>query len=221
MPAARRAPVPGPARAAAPTSTVEAVAGAQRARLLHAIVAAVARKGYAAATVADVVALAGVSRRTFYEQFEDKEDCFVAAFELGVDIALEAIATAVAELDRDDWRGRLRAGLEAYLSVLAANPEAARALHVEVFAAGGRALERRAQMMQRFVRAYSELHAVAAAELATGTAPPEERLLALVGGIDEIVREHARRGRAEQLAKAAPALSDLAEDVVAGTCTYR
>src|SRR5690242_3020391 len=62
----------------------EAVMASQRGRVLEAMVKAVAEKGYAATTIADVVARAGVSRRTFYEQFRDKEACFLAAFDTGV-----------------------------------------------------------------------------------------------------------------------------------------
>jgi AcrR family transcriptional regulator len=53
----------------------------QRARMLDAMARAVATKGYARVSVADVVQLAGVSRRTFYEQFRDKEDCFLVAYD--------------------------------------------------------------------------------------------------------------------------------------------
>src|SRR2546421_12380551 len=67
----------------------------QRARMYHAIVRAVSEKGYAKVTVADVVALAGVSRRTFYEHFKDVEDCFVEAYEAATGAVLAEVEAAV------------------------------------------------------------------------------------------------------------------------------
>ena len=69
----------------------ETVAASQRARMIDAMAAVVAEKGYAATTVADVVERAGVSRRTFYEQFADKEACFLAAYEVGLAVVLDRI----------------------------------------------------------------------------------------------------------------------------------
>ena len=73
----------------------EATAEWQNARMLHAITRAVSEKGYSKVTVADVVSLAGVSRRTFYEHFKDVEDCFVAAYETGVGALLSEVELAV------------------------------------------------------------------------------------------------------------------------------
>src|SRR3954454_2857364 len=74
--------------------TREAVMASQRGRMLDAMAQAVAEKGYAATTVADVIAGAGVSRKTFYEQFRDKEDCFLAAYDTGVELLLGALREA-------------------------------------------------------------------------------------------------------------------------------
>ena len=78
---------------------------------------AVADKGYPATTVADVVERAGVSRKTFYEQFPDREACFLAAYDAGVEYVLGRLAEAGADLD-GDWRERLRSNIE-YLPVRA------------------------------------------------------------------------------------------------------
>src|SRR5918997_3825076 len=93
------------------------VARDQRARMLRAMGGVVADKGYAAATVADVVRAAGVSRTTFYEQFRSKEDCFVEAYRHGVDVLIDEVRTAVRTTD-GDWRAQLRAGMRAYLETL-------------------------------------------------------------------------------------------------------
>src|SRR3712207_7275129 len=82
---------------------------AQRAKLLEAMVQVVAEKGYAAATVADAVRLAQVSRGTFYEQFDSKQACLAAAYRLGSEVLEERIAEAVR--DAGDWREELRLGL--------------------------------------------------------------------------------------------------------------
>src|SRR4051795_12849943 len=100
------------------------VLASQRQRMLEAVAETVAAKGYPATTVGDVVAGAGVSRKTFYEHFRDKEECFLAAFDSGVDALLHAIATAPPE--GSGWPERLRARVRAYLRTLATRPDFAR-----------------------------------------------------------------------------------------------
>src|SRR3954451_3272974 len=87
----------------------DVVLASQRGRMLGAMADAVARKTYAGTTVADVVAGAGVSRKTFYEHFRDKEECFLAAFDAGVDTLLEAITAAQPQAQDDTWLGLMRA----------------------------------------------------------------------------------------------------------------
>ena len=88
--------------------------------MLEAIAKAVAEKGYAATTVADVIDGAGVSRRTFYEQFEGKEECFLAAFDTGIGYLLSEMSRATRGVG--DWRERMNAGVRTMLAVLAADP---------------------------------------------------------------------------------------------------
>src|SRR5436853_4375001 len=104
----------------------DVVLASQRGRMLGAMADAVARKGYAATTVADVVAGAGVSRKTFYEHFRDKEECFLAAYDAGVDLVLDAILAARPEPGDDSWVALMRARVRAYLDTPAANPAFAR-----------------------------------------------------------------------------------------------
>src|SRR5919201_6795907 len=75
----------------------EEVIASQRGRMLAAMAEVVAQKGYARTTVADVLSRARVSRETFYEQFSDKEDCFLAAYDFSVEAMLEAITDAVGD----------------------------------------------------------------------------------------------------------------------------
>ena len=98
----------------------------QRARLLDAVARVVAQKGYAASTVADIVSAAGVSRSTFYEQFDGKEACFLEAYRHGVDVLVDRVRAAVRAAGPDDWRGQLRAGIRTWLETLNAEPLFAR-----------------------------------------------------------------------------------------------
>ena len=128
--------------------TREQVVQSQRARIFRAMADAMAQKGYAATSVADVLRAAKVSRETFYEQFESKEDCFMSALEAATDVVLaQAFATRPTggrPLERFD------SGLRTYLDALAAQPALSRLFLIEVYAAGPAALERRAAVQRRF-----------------------------------------------------------------------
>jgi AcrR family transcriptional regulator/DNA-binding MarR family transcriptional regulator len=113
----------------------------QRARMVGAMVEQVAERGVANVTVAHIVARSGVSRRTFYEIFGDREDCLLAAF----DDAIERFAARVTPAyEREErWREKTRAALVALLELLDAEPEMGRLVIVEMLGAGAKALERR------------------------------------------------------------------------------
>src|SRR4051795_2217185 len=96
----------------------DVVLASQRGRMLGAMADAVAGKGFAATTVADVVAGAGVSRKTFYEHFRDKEECFLAAYDTGVDLVLDAIVAARPQQGEYTWIDLMRARVHAYLHTL-------------------------------------------------------------------------------------------------------
>ncbi|MDX6729895.1 MAG: hypothetical protein QOK49_4700, partial [Baekduia sp.] len=109
------------------------VRGSQRARLVEGMIQAVAEKGYTAATVADAVRAARVSRGTFYAQFASKEECFLEAYRYGIDVMVERIRAALrAQADDADWVTRLRTGLRAYLETLSGEPRFARTHLFEV-----------------------------------------------------------------------------------------
>jgi AcrR family transcriptional regulator len=153
----------------------------------------VADKGYAATTVADVVERAGVSRRTFYEQFADKEACFLAAYDAGLAAVLTHIgATAGAAGPAAGWRERARAGVVGFLELLAAEPAFARALQVEILTAGRAALERRAAMLATFSGVWRSLHEAARAEDPALPPLPDEVFPVLTAGIEELVRHRIR-----------------------------
>ena len=111
------------------------VLASQRGRLLDAMAEVVAQRGYGATTVAHVIEHAGVSRKTFYEHFRDREECFLAAYDAGVEILM-------AEMRADPIR--------AYLATLSTEPAFARTFLIEIGAAGPRAIERRQQVHEAF-----------------------------------------------------------------------
>src|SRR3954468_10019138 len=165
------------------------VLASQRVRMLEAMAETVAAKGYGATTVGDVVGGAGVSRKTFYEHFRDKEECFLAAFDAGVDTLLEAITAARPQPEDDTWLGLMRARVRAYLETLASQPAFARTFLIEVFAAGPHALDRRAEVLRRFAQLFRDLHDEARRQFPEVQPVPERIYVAAVGGVNELVSD--------------------------------
>jgi AcrR family transcriptional regulator len=195
----------------------EAMPASQRARMLDAITRAVANKGYARVTVGDVVSAAGVSRRTFYEQFKDKEDCFLAAYKTGCDALVTNIAHASLSVGEDaSWREALEAGIDSYVGTLADDPEFARTFLVDILGAGPAAVELRRQVYELFVQQYVILSKRASREDPELGEVPEIYLRALVGGIAELVQQHLLSDDAETLPELAPVLVQLVTAVIQG-----
>ena len=189
----------------------------QRARMLDAITRAVALKGYARTTVSDVVGLAGVSRRTFYEHFTDKEDCFLAAYETGCEALIGRLVEAsLAQGPEAHWRDVLRAAIDAYLNTLAGDAEFARTFLVDILGAGSAAVELRRRVYEQFVQQYVVLSRRAAREEPELAEVPEIYLRALVGGIAELVQQHVLAREAETLPELAPVLVQLVTAVIRG-----
>ncbi len=160
------------------------VAASQRARLLEATGRAVAEKGYAAATIEDIVRGAGVSKKTFYEHFADKLDSFLAAYEAASDELLEHVRAA--QDASGDWVERTRAGIHAYLRWLAAEPALARVFLIEIAAAGPEALERRERVRDRYAERMRELH--------QPNGVPDDIFHAIVAAVDDLVVRRLRAG---------------------------
>ena len=129
----------------------------QRTRLLDGMVRAVAERGYSAATIADALRHARVSRATFYEHFAGKEECFLAAYEMAARVHHRRVVEA-AEAE-PEWRHRLRAGTTEYLEALDEEPVYARALMIEVGAAGPRAAALRGEAIMRYATLQREWYA--------------------------------------------------------------
>jgi AcrR family transcriptional regulator len=177
----------------------DVVEASQRTRLLEAVGRAVAERGYAAATIDDVVRGAGVSTKTFYDHFADKQDCFLAAYEAASEELLARVAEAHASAE-DDWVERTRAGIRAYLRWLAADPALARVYLIEVAAAGPEALERRERLRDRYAEMVRERRS---SEL------PFEIFHGVVAAVDDLVVRHIRAHGAERLPELEPILMHL------------
>jgi AcrR family transcriptional regulator len=198
-------------RGAAP----QAASSYQQARLMHAMAEAVAEKGYANVTVTDVVASAGASRRTFYEHFSDKEQCFLETYEQGSRAVADEVLAVFSTVDIADWRGRVRTGLEAFTEVLAAEPAVARTLMVDALGAGPQAVELRRKTMDGFAALFTPAAPEDLPEDAEE--PPRARpefVRGLVGAITELVQEQILTEGAETLPSLAPTLFDLALSVL-------
>ncbi len=153
----------------------------------------VSERGYANTSVADVLKVARISRRTFYEQFIDKEDCFLAAFDEIAALCTDRVVSAYSA--EPYWEDGLARGYEALLIVLASEPSFARLGFVEVLAAGPRALTRRDKQMRHFARFVEQLR-----DEVDATAPPPELVAqAIGGGIYELIYSRIVRGETVEL----------------------
>ncbi len=195
----------------------QATTASQRARMLDAITRAVADKGYARVTVGDVVGIAGVSRRTFYEQFTDKEDCFLAAYATGTEALIEDMVEASLTVGQEaHWREVLEVAIDTYVGALAADPAFARTFLVDVLGAGPAAVELRRQVYEQFVQQYVVLARRASRQQPEIGEVPVVYLRALVGGIGELVQQHLITKDAKTLPELAPVLIQLVTAVIQG-----
>jgi AcrR family transcriptional regulator len=163
------------------------VAEVQRARMLTAMVELAAERGAANVTVAHVVELSGVSRRTFYELFDDREDCLLAALEDVLARASERVVPAYES--GDGWAERIRLALAALLAFLDANRSVGRLLVVESLGAGAEALERRERVLVRMSAAIDE----GRAQVRRGVGPPPLTAEGVVGAVLSVVHSRLLR----------------------------
>jgi AcrR family transcriptional regulator len=175
----------------------------QRSRLIRAMLDCVAEQGYPATTVADVVAAARCSRNAFYELFEDKEACYIAASdETGAEM-LDALVSAAER--EESWLDALRSGTRSYLRWWVDNPNYAAAYLIHLPAAGDRALEQRDRVYADFAAMFEGLGARARAEQPLLAPLPPLAPRMLVMAITELVAQEVRNGRVAKL----PELEDM------------
>lgn len=173
------------------TAVPRPAAAGHRARLTEGLAAAIAEKGYAAVTIADVVRIARVSKRTFYEHFADKEACFLAAYEVAVDTMRRTMGDALAGRPADPL-ARLDRALRAYLDLLASEGAMARVFLVDVYAAGPQALQRRREVQEDFT-------AVVAGIFSARSAADRFACEALVAAISSMVTLRVAAGESHAL----------------------
>lgn len=196
---------------------VPAVRASQRERLLRAAVAAVAQKGYAAVTVADIVRRAKVSRAAFYTHFPSREACFLAATRRGGQLMFGRVmeaARAVPEEAIDEEV--LHAGCRALLRFLADEPAFARVFYVDMPAAGPVAVERLQAAGYRFAEINAKWHRRARARHPEWPAVPDEAYQALAGATAELVRSWVSADKTEALPELEDTLVALHLAVLAG-----
>jgi len=182
----------------------EFVAIHKRRRIMDAIAELTAEQGYEATKIGDIVRHAGVARKTLYDNFEGKEEVFLAAFDASVEEVMGRVEKACAGFD-GEWEGRIEAGLGAFLAYVAEEPARARMCMVEAMSATPAATRRYDDAVQGFV------------ELTGRSVPPSDQLPetieeTLVGGVAWIVHQKIRRHEADT---AMELLAELAEFMLA------
>jgi AcrR family transcriptional regulator len=170
----------------------------QRERIFGAIVAAVAEKGYEAATVADFSEISGVSKSSYYAHFRDKRAGFLATVEALLAPAPDrAAADGLGQEER-----KAKAAFAEGLTLIASQPAAARLCLVEIYAAGEPAVE----LLDRTVDGFAELLSATFALLPDRDGMPPEIVRALVGGVQKVVHKRLLRGDEAELPRLAPEL---------------
>jgi AcrR family transcriptional regulator len=179
----------------------------QRERLLRAMATCVGNNGYADTTIADIVRVAHTSRSAFYEQFADKEACFLAAYE---QMTAGFISASLQEAERvSSWQEKLDLGISTYFEWMAARPEVAVSTVVEVHSAGRRALEARNRALRDWVRTLEGV-AVLARRSGAEVQLDGSAYLAIVLTAEAQVHDYALRGQVEHVAERAAEVVALA-----------
>jgi AcrR family transcriptional regulator len=165
-----------------------------RGRIFDGMAQAVAERGYGATAVADVLDRCQMSRRTFYQHFPNKEECFLAAYDFAIEhLATDVMAAVMAA--GPAWHDQVRRGFQTFMAYVVAEPAFARLCLVEVLAAGPRGLERRAAAVARFTGFLQT-----AAERAPGRpVVPPTLPEAIVGGVQSVISSRLLNGRAAEL----------------------
>lgn len=197
-----------------PASPVHASAADVRTRLLEGLAAALQERRLVDVTMNDIVGHARTSKRTFYEQFADKEACFLALYRRACDALEAALAAALDPAAPVDEQVALLARV--YLRTLAAAPAVSRAALSDIFGGGEACLAARREQHDRYATAMRDFFARAEAlQPGAGVHPVGiSTAAALVGGINELVLREFDMGRGDRLEELAPTIEDLILSVV-------
>jgi len=167
------------------------VTSSKRQAILDGMLEAVGAEGYEGTSVRTVINRVGVYRQAFYDNFKDKDDCYLQAYDTGVERVEALVLTAAAE--EESWTGRLRAGLGALLDFLDAEPDVGRALVVEVHAAGPEALAKRGAVMARINSFLDQ----ARDEAGGGESPPAIAGEGIAAGIHAVIHSRLATGSSD------------------------
>ncbi len=176
------------------------VAENQRERLLNGVVEAVAERGYNETTIGKITKAAKISRRTFYEYFSGKEECFLAAYEM-IDEHVRGSVKKAADPD-EPWPEQVRERLSILLSVLSHDPGVARFYLVEPLIAGGEPAARYREAMQLLAESVRPRQTLADMDV-------EVRDQALIGGVATLISRRLKAGEPERLPELLPELTEL------------
>ncbi len=177
----------------------------QRERLIAGLAEAVAENGYSGTTIAHITRHAAVSRRTFYEHFASKDECFVAAYDTVMVELRERVADAFEK--EDEWPRAVRAGVGAMLRFLTAEPNLARLSMVEALVAGPVVVERYDAAIQSLVPYFQAGREDCPPEVLSRLSPTTEE--ALVGGMVSLISRRIFAGRTPELESLLPDLVEF------------
>lgn len=161
-----------------------------------------AEQGYEATKISDIVKRAGVARKTLYDNFEGKEEVFLAAFDNARDEILRRVEEGSEAAEGDEWQDRIEGGLAAFLGFVAEQPVQAQMCMIEALSATPATTKRYEDALEAVV------------QLTRETLPRDDRLPdtvaeTLVGGVAWIVYQQIRRGEAEQAEDLLPELTEF------------
>jgi AcrR family transcriptional regulator len=199
-------PAPAPRGRHAPP--LEVRQDRQRRRLFDAAAKVFTRSGYADATAEAIAREAGMSKATFYEHFDNKEDCIVALFDSANDLLVAALQEGRKASEGRGYRERVNAAVRAYLHVLRTWPDHSRTLLVEIVGAGPRAQERRDRMLTAIADYFADVNAAEAAAGHARRFASRYDAYAIVGAAAELSSRALRSGEPE-LAELEPVLERL------------
>ena len=177
----------------------------QRERLIAGLAEGVAENGYSGTTIGHITRHAAVSRRTFYEHFSSKDECFVAAYDTVMTELRERIGAAFDEAD--DWPHAVRGGIAAMLVFLSSEPNLARLCMVEALVAGPVVVERYDAAIQSLVPYLKAGRESAPPEILERLSPTTEE--ALVGGMMSLISRRIIAGKTAELETLLPDLVEF------------
>jgi AcrR family transcriptional regulator len=181
----------------------EVLSRGPRDRILDAATALFAKRGYAGTTIEHIVKRAGIARATFYESFENREDCLLAC----VDSGFGTVKVEIAEANEGtaDWPSGVAAALEALVTFAVAEPAVVRTCLIECQTAGPRAMDRYDAALQEFIPLLLPGRELAA----DGEELPQTLEESLIGGVIWMIRKRLLRGEVESVPALLPTMVEF------------